>query len=84
MILVYFFYTFVIGILLAILMFTFLMHISSFLLILEIQISGYLCPLDLFSVGETMHGANRTKSKYLGCSLDDEDDWNQFRNGRFP
>nr|AKT94868.1 Protein ABIL2-1 [Populus tomentosa] len=32
------------------------------------------------SVGETMHGAIRTKSKYQGCSLDDEDDWHQFRN----
>ncbi|KAB1209433.1 Protein ABIL2 [Morella rubra] len=29
-----------------------------------------------------MHGANRTESKYQGCSLDDEDDWHQFRNGR--
>ncbi|XVF12691.1 hypothetical protein REPUB_Repub08aG0140900 [Reevesia pubescens] len=34
----------------------------------------------ILPVGETMHGANRTKSKYLGCSLDDEDDWHQFRN----
>ncbi|XVF53379.1 hypothetical protein PTKIN_Ptkin05aG0094800 [Pterospermum kingtungense] len=34
----------------------------------------------ILPVGETMHGANRTKAKYLGCSLDDEDDWNQFRN----
>ncbi|OMO93588.1 putative Protein ABIL2 [Corchorus olitorius] len=33
-----------------------------------------------YFVGETMHGANRTKSKYIGCSLDDEDDWHQFRN----
>jgi hypothetical protein len=31
-----------------------------------------------------MHGAIRTKSKYQGCSLDDEDDWHQFRNGRVP
>ncbi|KAM7272614.1 hypothetical protein ACFE04_027277 [Oxalis oulophora] len=31
-------------------------------------------------VGETMHGAVRGKSKYLGCSLDDEDDLRQFRN----
>lgn len=29
-----------------------------------------------------MSGANRTKSKYQGRSLDDEDDWHQFRNGR--
>ncbi|XP_021280431.1 protein ABIL2-like [Herrania umbratica] len=34
----------------------------------------------ILPVGETMHGANRTKSKYLGCSLDDEDDWHQLRN----
>ncbi|KAF2290299.1 hypothetical protein GH714_009436 [Hevea brasiliensis] len=34
----------------------------------------------ILPVGETMHGALRTKSKYLGCSLDDEDDWNQFRD----
>ncbi|XWS61344.1 hypothetical protein CRYUN_Cryun07bG0118300 [Craigia yunnanensis] len=29
----------------------------------------------IFPVGE-----NLTKSKYLGCNLDDEDDWHQFRN----
>ncbi|XP_041014047.1 protein ABIL2-like isoform X1 [Juglans microcarpa x Juglans regia] len=34
----------------------------------------------ILPVGETMRGANRTKSKYQGCSLDDEDDWHQFRN----
>ncbi|KAI5657651.1 hypothetical protein M9H77_26444 [Catharanthus roseus] len=34
----------------------------------------------ILPVGETMNGANRTKSKYQGCSLDDEDDWHQFRN----
>ncbi|XP_059667257.1 protein ABIL2-like [Cornus florida] len=34
----------------------------------------------ILPVGETMHGANRTKSKYQGCSLDDEDEWHQFRN----
>ncbi|XWS50337.1 hypothetical protein CRYUN_Cryun12cG0079500 [Craigia yunnanensis] len=34
----------------------------------------------ILPVGETMHGANRTKSKYLGCSLEDEDDWHQLRN----
>ncbi|GLT48250.1 hypothetical protein SLA2020_218850 [Shorea laevis] len=32
----------------------------------------------LLPAGETMNGTN--KSKYLGCSLDDEDDWYQFRN----
>lgn len=37
----------------------------------------YPCP-----VGETMRGFNRSKSKYQGCSLDDEDDWHQFRNGK--
>ncbi|XP_062120086.1 protein ABIL2 isoform X1 [Humulus lupulus] len=35
----------------------------------------------ILPVGETMHGANHAKSKYQGCSLDDEDDWHQFRNG---
>ncbi|KAK2658659.1 hypothetical protein Ddye_005192 [Dipteronia dyeriana] len=34
----------------------------------------------ILPAGETMHGAIRTKSKYIGCSLDDEDDWHQFRN----
>ncbi|XP_071721667.1 protein ABIL2-like [Rutidosis leptorrhynchoides] len=32
----------------------------------------------ILPVGETMHGAIHSKSKYLGCSLDDEDDWHQF------
>ena len=27
-----------------------------------------------------MHGANLTKSKYLRCSLDNENDWHQSRN----
>ncbi|KAJ1388486.1 protein ABIL2-like [Sesbania bispinosa] len=39
----------------------------------------YILP-DLCTVGETMHGAIRTKSKYVGCNLDDEDDWPHFRN----
>ncbi|XP_065878051.1 protein ABIL2-like isoform X1 [Euphorbia lathyris] len=34
----------------------------------------------ILPVGETMHGAIRTKAKYIGCSLDDEDEWHQFRN----
>ncbi|KAL5805146.1 hypothetical protein ACOSQ3_031946 [Xanthoceras sorbifolium] len=34
----------------------------------------------ILPVGETMHGAIRTKSKYVGCSLEDEDDWHQFKN----
>jgi hypothetical protein len=33
------------------------------------------------SVGETMIGANRTKSKYEGCRLDDEEEWPHFKNG---
>ncbi|KAG5233703.1 Gamma-irradiation and mitomycin induced [Salix suchowensis] len=32
----------------------------------------------ILPVGETMHGAIRTKSKYQGCSLDDEDDWHHL------
>ncbi|XP_050384905.1 protein ABIL2-like isoform X2 [Argentina anserina] len=32
------------------------------------------------SVGETMGGSNKTKSKYKGCNLDNEDEWHQFRN----
>ncbi|CAL5204071.1 unnamed protein product [Lathyrus oleraceus] len=31
-------------------------------------------------VGETMIGANLTKSKYVGCSLEDEEEWPHFRN----
>ncbi|XP_060182776.1 protein ABIL3-like, partial [Lycium barbarum] len=35
----------------------------------------------ILPVGETANGANfTTKIKYQGCSLDDQDDWNQFRN----
>ncbi|KAF8413333.1 hypothetical protein HHK36_001312 [Tetracentron sinense] len=34
----------------------------------------------ILPVGETMHGSGRTKSKYQGCSLDDEDNWHQFKN----
>ncbi|KAE9604025.1 putative ABI family protein [Lupinus albus] len=35
----------------------------------------------ILPVGETMHGANRTKSKHgIGCSLDDVDDWHHFKN----
>ncbi|XP_068329504.1 protein ABIL2-like [Pyrus communis] len=34
----------------------------------------------IFPVSETMHGGSRTKSKYQGCNLDDEDEWHQFRN----
>lgn len=38
--------------------------------------SKYYCP-----AGETIRGANFSKSKYLGCNLDDEDDWHHFRKG---
>ncbi|XP_038683919.1 protein ABIL2-like isoform X2 [Tripterygium wilfordii] len=34
----------------------------------------------ILPVGETVDGTNCTKLKYQGCSLDDEDDWHQFRN----
>ncbi|KAL7003628.1 Protein abil2 [Sarracenia purpurea var. burkii] len=34
----------------------------------------------ILPVGETMRGASHTKSKCQGCSLDDEDEWPQFRN----
>ncbi|XP_057489377.1 protein ABIL2 [Actinidia eriantha] len=34
----------------------------------------------ILPVGETIHVTTRTDSKYQGCSLDDEDDWHQFKN----
>ena len=34
-----------------------------------------------FSVGQTMDGGLRTKSKYEGCSVDEGDGWHQFRSG---
>lgn len=34
----------------------------------------------ILPVGETMNGPIRMKSKYQGCSLDDEDDWHEFKN----
>ncbi|CAA0824693.1 Protein ABIL3 [Striga hermonthica] len=34
----------------------------------------------ILPIGETMHGAVRTKSRYRGCSLDDGDQWHQFKN----
>ncbi|KAI3731381.1 hypothetical protein L1987_62569 [Smallanthus sonchifolius] len=34
----------------------------------------------ILPVGETMQGGIRTKSKYQGCSLEDEDDWHEFKN----
>ncbi|WVZ18313.1 hypothetical protein V8G54_005635 [Vigna mungo] len=36
--------------------------------------------ISIIFFGETMHGANYTKSKYEGLNLDDEDDWPHFRN----
>lgn len=33
------------------------------------------------SAGEVMTSTNLDKLKYFGSSLEDEDDWNQFRNG---
>ncbi|XP_022141077.1 protein ABIL2-like [Momordica charantia] len=34
----------------------------------------------ILPVGETMNGGTRTRSKYQGCNLDDQDEWHQFRN----
>uniref|UniRef100_A0A0R0KFH9 Protein ABIL2 n=1 Tax=Glycine max TaxID=3847 RepID=A0A0R0KFH9_SOYBN len=34
----------------------------------------------ILPAGETLRGAKLTKSIYMGCSLDDEDDWHHFRN----
>ncbi|KAL2550796.1 Protein ABIL3 [Forsythia ovata] len=34
----------------------------------------------ILPVGETMHSAICTKSKYKGCGPDDEDEWLQFKN----
>ncbi|KAK9045571.1 hypothetical protein V6N11_051480 [Hibiscus sabdariffa] len=34
----------------------------------------------ILPVGETLHGANQTKSKYRGCSLDGKDSCHRFRN----
>ncbi|XP_076904295.1 protein ABIL2-like isoform X1 [Bidens hawaiensis] len=36
----------------------------------------------ILPVGETMQGGIRTKSKYGGCSLEDKDDWHEFKNGK--
>lgn len=33
------------------------------------------------SAGEIMTATNLEKLKYFGSSLEDADDWNQFRNG---
>ncbi|XP_022923034.1 protein ABIL2-like [Cucurbita moschata] len=34
----------------------------------------------ILQAGETMNGGTQTRSKNKGCSLDDEDEWHQFRN----
>ncbi|CAA0813027.1 Protein ABIL3 [Striga hermonthica] len=34
----------------------------------------------ILPIGETMHGAVRTKSRYRGRSLDDGDEWHRFKN----
>ncbi|KAL3521660.1 hypothetical protein ACH5RR_019809 [Cinchona calisaya] len=34
----------------------------------------------ILPVGETMNGANHSKSRHQGCSLDDIERWHQFRN----
>ncbi|CAI8594876.1 unnamed protein product [Vicia faba] len=36
--------------------------------------------LYILPVGETMIGANLTKSKYVGCILEDEEEWINLRN----
>lgn len=35
----------------------------------------------LRSVGTTMHGGNKSKAKYEGCNLEDQDDWRELKNG---
>lgn len=57
----------------------FLLLLQSMLILLNNLIFTFLKFTS--SVGETMHGANYTKSKYEGLNLDDEDDWPHFRNG---
>ncbi|KAE8681386.1 putative protein ABIL2 [Hibiscus syriacus] len=45
----------------------------------------YLAVFNVFDqipVGETLHGANQTKSKYQGCCLDSEDNCHRFRSGK--
>ncbi|XP_042480497.1 protein ABIL2-like [Macadamia integrifolia] len=34
----------------------------------------------ILPAGEVMHSSSHATSKYQGCSLDDEDDWHQFKN----
>lgn len=42
---------------------------------------GYVLFHASCSVGATMHGGNRSKAKYEGCNLDDQDDWRELKNG---
>lgn len=37
----------------------------------------------ILPAGETIKTTNLDKLKYFGSSLEDADDWNQFRNGNF-
>lgn len=37
----------------------------------------------ILPAGETIKTTNLEKLKYFGSSLEDADDWNQFRNGNF-
>lgn len=57
----------------------FLLLLKSMFVMLNDHIFTFLKFIS--SVGETMHGANRTKSKHVGYNLDDEDEWPNFRNG---
>ncbi|WOG92771.1 hypothetical protein DCAR_0312047 [Daucus carota subsp. sativus] len=34
----------------------------------------------ILPVGTTMHGGNKSKAKYEGCNLDDQDDWRELKN----
>ncbi|KAH1255660.1 Protein ABIL2 [Glycine max] len=56
----------------------FLLLLKSMFMMLNDHIFAFLKFIS--SVGETMHGANRTKSKYVGYNLDDEGEWPHFRN----
>ncbi|KAF8412101.1 hypothetical protein HHK36_000056 [Tetracentron sinense] len=42
--------------------------------------SGIFLDLRIKIIKETMHGTTQTKSKYQGCSLDDEDDWHNSKS----
>ncbi|KAF6136162.1 hypothetical protein GIB67_001571 [Kingdonia uniflora] len=59
-------------------------HHCFFFLLLEFArlqlLKTYCGSLNFSSVGETMLGSGRTVPKNQWCSLDDEDDWHQFKN----